>query len=568
MDHKLTALIPDFLLNSQTYSLVLTDLEGRYSYVNDIFKKRFGFMNIDFINLPFSVAIHPDDVEKCNIAAYECITNPNKIVELKVRKPDDLQGDFYWTHWEFSLFKDQKQQPLGILCVGHDITETEKVSKQAKEFIQKVDTIIEEITDGFYVLNRDWEFIKMNKVAAQILGLPKEKLIGSKIWSIFPDSPVYNYPSAFRKAMNEYVTVTFEDYNADLERWFSAVCYPSPEGLNIFFKDITQEKSNQEELKHSENKLRAILDSTSDSNILISPDYKILCFNKKANEVSKMVFGKPLKELADMWAYVLPNDRELFNHNTQKALAGEYMIFEKEISFTNFSVWYEVSYYPVYDNEGKQLGFTFNTTNIDARKKAEAQLKQSQTMLRILYDSTQIASTFIDKNLCVLFTNKLTEEICLKIFGISPKIGDKYLDFIVPDLREEFADHYANVLKGKSIYAEKAYDNNWWHISLFPVYDTENNIVGISNNVKNITERKENELKILKQNETLRQIAWQQSHEVRRPVANILGIVKLLKGDEKSSKADKEKYLDYLFQSTEELDKIIRKILVKSNENE
>ena len=568
MDNKLRALVPDFLRNSQTYSLVVIDLEGRYSYVNDFFKKRFEFMNMDFVNQPFSVAIHPEDVEKCNIAAYECINNPNKVVELKVRKPDDLKGDFYWTHWEFSLFKDQKQQPLGILCIGHDITETEKVSKQAKEFIQKVETIIEEITDGFCVLNRDWEFIKMNKLAEQILGLPKEKLIGSKLWSIFPDIPEYNYPSAFRKAMNDYVTVTFEDYRADLGRWFSAVCYPSPDGLNIFFRDITQQKKNQEELKHSENKLRAILDSTTDSNVLISPEYKVLCFNKKASEVSQLIFGKPLQESADMWDYILPNDRELFYQNTQKALEGEYLIFEKEIFLTNSSIWYEVSYYPVYDDERKQLGVTFNTTNINARKKAETQLKQSETMLRILYDSTQIASTFIDKDLCILFTNRLTEETHLKIFGKSPQIGDKQLDFIVPELREEFADYYRSVLQGKSIYAEKAYFNHWWHISLFPVYDSKNNIVGISNNVKNITERKENELKILKQNETLRQIAWQQSHVIRRPVANILGIIKLLKGDKKPSREEQEKYLDYLYQSTEELDKVIHKILVKSNENE
>ncbi|TAH18975.1 MAG: PAS domain S-box protein [Cytophagales bacterium] len=121
-EKELINLLPEFIHNSETYYLVITDLEGRYSYLNDVFKKRFAFMNMDLIGQPFSVSVHPEDVEKCNLVAYQCIANPEKIIKVQVRKPDNLAGDFYWTHWEFSLFKDQNQQPIGILCLGHDIT--------------------------------------------------------------------------------------------------------------------------------------------------------------------------------------------------------------------------------------------------------------------------------------------------------------------------------------------------------------------------------------------------------------------------------------------------------------
>lgn len=87
-------LLPEFIRNSETYSLVITDLEGRYNYVNDVFKKRFTFMNIDFIGQPFWITIHPEDVEKCNFISYQCITNPNQTFKIQVRKPDNLAGDF------------------------------------------------------------------------------------------------------------------------------------------------------------------------------------------------------------------------------------------------------------------------------------------------------------------------------------------------------------------------------------------------------------------------------------------------------------------------------------------
>lgn len=81
-------------------------------------------------------------------------------------------------------------------------------------------------------------------------------------------------------------------------------------------------------------------------------------------------------------------------------------------------------------------------------------------------------------------------------------------------------------------------------------------------------ELKQHELKILKQNETLRQIAWQQSHEVRGPVANILGLIDIIRTDKTLKPEGIEECLTYLFQATKELDKIIHKIVEKSNENE
>lgn len=686
--NEIISIIPEFLHNSETYSLVITDLEGKYIFVNEIFKKRFLFMNIDFIGQPFSLTIHPEDIEKYNIASYECITNPSKTVKIQVRKPDTHIGNFYLTEWEFSLFKDQNGQPVGVLCLGHDITETERASRNAKVFAQKAETIIEEITDGFYILDKDWRFIKMNKAAELLFGVPREKVLGRNIWDIFPDTPDYSYPAQFRKAMNEYLTVNFEDYWADLDRWFSAVVYPSQEGLTVFFKEITQERKTQFDLedtanklksildstlnsyilinprgkivdfnqtaqelalkyvqktlvintdirdffileskevfdelfekalqgeksvieikrtieekeiwfethylpvykektneligvtlktvniddrkkaeiqlKYSENKLRAIMESTTDSNILISPDYKILSFNKRASEVSQIAYGKPLQELADVWEYVVQSDKADFYRDTQKALKGEYLRFEREIFFENFSAWFEVSYFPVHDNEGKILGITFNTTNIDARKKAEIQLKQSETMLRALYDSRSEASTFIDKDFRIVFNNKLAQEITKSIFGKEALKGDKNLDFMIPALREEFHDYYKRVLEGESIQVEKEYLDKWWRFSLYPVYDSENNIIGIADNVKDVTGRVQNELKIRKQNESLKKIAWQQSHEVRRPLATILGLCDLLSTDENATVEQQQQYINYILQSVRELDTIIHKIV-------
>jgi len=182
-------------------------------------------------------------------------------------------------------------------------------------------------------------------------------------------------------------------------------------------------------------------------------------------------------------------------------------------------------------------------------------------MLRALYDSTSEASTFIDTDLRIQFSNKLAKQICKNIFGAEPELGDCVLDFIIPDYKEEFKDYYQRVLNGESIYIEKEHLGFYWAFSLFPVYDNNNQIVGISDNVKDISTRKENEVTMLNQYETLKRIAWLQSHEVRRPITNIMSMYHILKDADKNTPEENQQYLKHLLEATKELDEIIHKIV-------
>lgn len=68
---------------------------------------------------------------------------------------------------------------------------------------------------------------------------------------------------------------------------------------------------------------------------------------------------------------------------------------------------------------------------------------------------------------------------------------------------------------------------------------------------------------LISSNEKLRKIAWIQSHIVRAPLARILGFVELLKEgfDEPN---EKEQFLNYIADASEELDTIIHSIVKKA----
>lgn len=553
-------MIPEWILRSKSCSLAVMDLEGKYIFVNEVFERRFFFLADDFYGLPFDLTIHPDDVEKCNAAAYKCMTDPQAVVEVQVRKPGK-EGDFYWTNWEFSLFKDKDNQPAGLLCLGQDVTEAKRVEQQVK----KSEAIIENITDGFYVLDREWRFVKMNSVAEHILGIKREKLLGKKLWDFLPDTPDYNYPAQFRRAMDGCVTVGFEDYGPELDRWFNSVAYPSAEGLTVFFRDVTRQKKTQERLKDSESKLRAILDSTTDSNVLVSTDFRVLSFNTAANRIAGAISQKNLQEGCDFRDFLPEGSEEDFLHCFHKALAGEPSAIERMRLVGNEPMWLQVQYFPVKDGEDI-IGVSINTSDISEKVDAQNSLKQSEYMLSAIYNSTTEASTFIDRDFRILYSNKVAKAICQHIFGREPQNGDSSLDFMLPEMQAEFLQYYQKVLQGESIRVEKTDGKGWWLFSLFPVYDDNQNLVGIADNVQDITERKESELKITAQNKTLKEIAWQQSHEVRGRVASIMGLVGLMEAEQAAKPAHDAQYLAYLGQAARELDQVIRRIVSYTSE--
>ena len=84
--------------------------------------------------------------------------------------------------------------------------------------------------------------------------------------------------------------------------------------------------------------------------------------------------------------------------------------------------------------------------------------------------------------------------------------------------------------------------------------------------VNNITARRKAQTKLLQQNTQLREIAQLSSHELRGPVASILGLVSLF--DKNNQDRDlNNKIIENLKTSAGDLDKVIHQIVKKTHED-
>jgi PAS domain S-box-containing protein len=118
--------------------------------------------------------------------------------------------------------------------------------------------LLERISDGFVGLDRDWNYVYINRKGAELLGRTPEQLIGKHIWTEFPDGVGQPFHLAYERAMREQTPIRIEEYYPPFGRWFENRIYPSKDGLSIFYSDITDLKLAERALREARDRLQAL----------------------------------------------------------------------------------------------------------------------------------------------------------------------------------------------------------------------------------------------------------------------------------------------------------------------
>jgi len=270
-------------------------------------------------------------------------------------------------------------------------------------YTRLINEVLDTIAEGFFVLNFDGEIQKTNKTFQKFIGLDDEKIIGvhfEKVLNSLPSEVLEMLKNALickKKQEDEF-------FWQEKSQWFRFTIYPFEEGLTGIFLDITESKIQEEKVKKSEYLLKAILNSTSDTNILVDTKGEILSFNRAAAENMKSLYQKEIQVGQNMIAeYGLPNTKEIFVKDFLTALSGREVATERLLTFpNNEQVWVNLRLFPVFNEKGEVWAVSLNYTNIDTLKRQHAKLEeiarlQSHTIRRPLTSILGLID-ILDKN--------------------------------------------------------------------------------------------------------------------------------------------------------------------------
>ena len=153
--------------------------------------------------------------------------------------------------------------------------------------------------------------------------------------------------------------------------------------------------------------------------------------------------------------------------------------------------------------------------------------------------------------------------------GVQFVEGRCLIDDLPADRKKIFMAKYPAVLKGEKLKYETSVMQPdgifaWYSMNVFPVSDENQEIFGMIIATENITDRKNTELEkekmtsdMIQRNKDLEQFAYIISHNLRSPVANIIGLSSMLQTIPNMNKNDFNKCMDGLTQSVKKLDTVI-----------
>ena len=142
---------------------------------------------------------------------------------------------------------DAAGKVIGAVLVFHDVTEKRRSDEALLVSEQRTREILESITDAFYAVDADWRLTYVNGKAKELWGFAWEDLVGTRLWSLFPNYERTDVYREHMRAMQKRQPVHYETISPKLKFWIEANIYPTADGgLSVYFRDVSDRKKAEE----------------------------------------------------------------------------------------------------------------------------------------------------------------------------------------------------------------------------------------------------------------------------------------------------------------------------------
>ncbi|QPV62149.1 PAS domain S-box protein [Halosimplex litoreum] len=174
-------------------------------------------------------------------------------------------GTRFWADVTITAIRGDDGELKGYAKVTHDVTERRarerRLARQHDELVSELDEVFERVDDAFYALDEYFRFTYVNDRAEELLGRDRGDLLGRSVWRALDVEEADPIRERFERAMATQESSTFERFSEPLGIWETVRIYPSPSGLSVYFRDITERKETEMALSENEERLRLALEA-------------------------------------------------------------------------------------------------------------------------------------------------------------------------------------------------------------------------------------------------------------------------------------------------------------------
>ncbi|WP_181421977.1 PAS domain S-box protein [Halomonas sp. LBP4] len=296
--------------------------------------------------------------------------------------------------WVRSIGEAERNSAGEIVAVQggfQDITEQIGARRAYEELTQRLHLTLENMRDPFILLDEALRFVFANPAAEKVLEKPREAMIGKPLDVVFPfeDTPHFqrHYLRALARQESEHFTAHFQPLNA----LFRVDAHPVPDGLAVYFSDISREHEREKQLR-----LLEVAVSRQSDMLLITeatpiegPEGPRIVY---VNEAFTRLTGYNRDEVIGATPRLLqgPDTDRAALDRIKVALHRAEPVREELVNYTKGGepYWLELDIVPLTDDAGHPTHFVSVERDITERKRLEESTRLSEERFHLVARAT------------------------------------------------------------------------------------------------------------------------------------------------------------------------------------
>jgi PAS domain S-box-containing protein len=164
-----------------------------------------------------------------------------------------------WFSFSYNPVWDDTGAVAGMFCAATETTGKVLGQRALRESEQRARGVLDGMDEAFILLDPEFRILRINPAGLRLDRRPESEIIGRTHWEVWPNTENAPLGEFYKRAMAERVPATFENrytWPDGREAWTEIRAYPAPDGLAVFYRDITERKRAEAQLREAEDHYR------------------------------------------------------------------------------------------------------------------------------------------------------------------------------------------------------------------------------------------------------------------------------------------------------------------------
>src|SRR6478735_7528588 len=448
---------------------------------------------------------------------------------------------------------------------------TNRQTETGSESLVHYQQIFEESPIPKYIFDLEtFFFLAVNKATLLQYGYTREEFLSMKITDLRPEEE--EAAKSLKEVLTKNPDVTYSDYGRGKHKrkngevfyvhvYAHTTQYKGRDAHFTMAIDIDLKVRTEIALEEKNAEIEDILESVTDGFFALNAKWEVTFMNSEAEQMLKCSREELLGKNYWDWFPKAVNSRFYVEYN--RVMSERVSTYFTEY-YPPLDIWVAVRAYPSRD------GLVIYFVDITEQQRIQEKIEKDEQNLRAIINNTTDMIWSIDRDFNIISAN---EPFNRRMQQITGKRIDRISHGDFPqETQKKWIEFYKRGFLGESF-------NAIWHeqlpgvldlyeeIRFNPIVDAEGEILGLCCICRDITENYLYTKRIEEQNDQLRKIAWIQSHEVRAPLSDILGLVSLVR-EGIISEQEQAKVIELISQAANKLDAVVAKTVQETHNKE